>query len=126
MNTSNHKPRLLSDYAWPVAVAAHLLMIAALGALAMQGSVLSGAAALLLLPSLPGLLRRRRYTYQWTCMLLSIYCALWLAEGWYAPATSATAFAVAALAALEFTALALYVRLLNRERPAPAAESNAA
>ncbi|HEY1075417.1 MAG TPA: DUF2069 domain-containing protein [Fontimonas sp.] len=126
MNTVRNSPRLLSDYAWPVAVVTHLLMIAALGALAVQGSVLCGFAALLLLPSLPGLLRRRRYTYQWTCMLLSIYCALWLAEGWYAPAKSAIAFSVAALAALEFTALALYVRLLNRERPAPAAGSDAA
>lgn len=124
MKISSNRQRLLSDYAWPVALLTHLLMIAALGVLAVKGSVLSGAAALLLLPSLPGLLRRRRYTYQWTCMLLSIYCALWLAEGWYAPATSATAFSVAALAALEFTALALYVRLLNRERPAPAAGSD--
>lgn len=120
------RPRLLSDYAWRAAIVAHALLIAALLWVAQQGSVLSGAAALLLLPSLPGLLRRRRYTFQWTCMLVSIYCALWLAEGWYAPAARATAFGVAALAAADFIALALYVRLLNRERIAPAAGSGAA
>lgn len=120
------KPRLLSDMAWRAAVVLHPLLIAALLLVAWSGSVLSAVAALLLLPSLPGLLRRRRYTFQWTCMLVSTYCALWLAEGWYAPATRATAFGVAALAAADFIALALYVRLLNRERPAPAAGSGAA
>ncbi len=122
----NTRQRPLSDYAWIVAVASHLALIAVLMLLATKGSVLSGVAAVVLLPSVSGLLRRRRYTFQWTCMLVSIYCALWLAEGWYAPETQGTAFGVAALAAVEFMALGLYVRLLNRERPAPAAGSDAA
>ncbi len=117
----NAKPRLLSDDAWRAAMFMHLALISALVVLAVQGSSRCWAAALLLLPSLPGLLRRRRYTFQWTCMLVAIYCALWLAEGWYAPATRATAFGVAALAALEFSALGLYVRLLGRERIAAGA-----
>ncbi len=116
MSDTAELKRPLSDYAWIIAVASHLALIAVLMLLATQGSVLSGVAAVILLPALPGLFKRKRYTFQWTCMLVAIYCALWLAEGWYAPDTKGTAFGVAALAAIEFMAAGLYVRLLNRER----------
>ncbi|MDP9141760.1 MAG: DUF2069 domain-containing protein [Pseudomonadota bacterium] len=126
MNSIAPRQVPLSDYAWIIAVVAHLLLMGALVLLAIKGSSLCWFAAAVLLPSVPGLLRRRRYTFQWTCMLVAIYCALWLAEGWYAPDTKGTAFGVAALAAIEFMAAGLYIRLLNRERPAPAAGSRAA
>lgn len=109
--------RPLSLYAKGAGLAAHLLLTLALIA---QGTALSWIAALLLVPPLPGLVRGRLYTYQWASMLVVFYCAIWLAEGWFDPGRRAAAFAVAALAALDFVSLVLYVRLRNREGPARA------
>ena len=110
--------RPLSRYARGAGLAAHVLLIAALAA---QQTTLSWLAALLLVPPLPGLVRERRYTYQWTSMLVVFYCAMWLAEGWMGGDGRLLAFAIAALAAADFVSLVLYVRLRNREAAAPAA-----
>lgn len=106
--------RPLSDYARALALAAHLALIIVL--LNRGGSLLMLFGALLLLVPLPGLLRGREYTHSWASMLVAFYCALWLAEGWAHPAQQIFAFAVAALAALDFVGLVLFVRLRGRER----------
>lgn len=69
----------------------------------------------LLLP-LPGLLRGRDYTHAWATMLLTFYVGGWLAAGYYHPAEKWVSFAIAAIAAAEFTALNLFVRFRARER----------
>ncbi len=82
-------------------------------------------AFVLLLP-LPGLLRGREYTHAWASMLVAFYCALWLAEGWAELSARGPAFTLAALAALDFVSLVLYVRLRARERTAQTAGSGVA
>ena len=52
MNQPLNGPPLLSDWAWRASIVAHALLVVALLWVAQQGSVLSGVAALLLLPSL--------------------------------------------------------------------------
>lgn len=110
--------RPLSQYARALALAAHLALIVVL--LHHGGTLLTTLAALLLLAPLPGLLRGREYTHGWASMMVSFYCALWLAEGWAHPAEQRFAFAIAGLAALDFVGLVLYVRLRARERQAGA------
>ncbi len=112
--------RPLSEYAKGAALIAHVLLMLALVA---QNSALSWLAALLLVPPLPGLVRGRLYTYQWACMLVAFYCALWLAEGWFEVRGRGLAFGIAALAASDFVSLVLYVRLRRREGPGPGAAS---
>lgn len=115
--------RPLSEIAKGAALVAHVLLMLLL---ATQGSSLSWLGALLLALPLPGLLRGRLYTYQWACMLVAFYSALWLAEGWFDPRGRLLAFAIAALAAADFVSLVLYVRLRGREETGPAARSAAA
>ncbi|QHS09162.1 DUF2069 domain-containing protein [Sinimarinibacterium sp. NLF-5-8] len=105
--------RRLSLWAQWVGVLAHgaLLLL-----LVLRGSVLAYCAAAILLIPLPGLLRGRRYTYQWASMLLAIYCALWLAEMWSNLPGRAAALLLASLSAVEFVSLVLFVRLQDRER----------
>lgn len=110
--------RPLSQYAKGIGLAAHLLLMLALVA---QSSTLAWLAALLLVPPLPGLVRGRLYTYQWASMLVVFYCAMWLAEGWFDRGARSLAFAIAALAAVDFVSLVLFVRWRKREAPAPAA-----
>lgn len=107
----------LSRVARVAALVTHLLLILLL---VLQGSNLTWVGAGLLLLSLPGLWLGKVYTYQWTCMLIAVYCALWLAEGWADREGRGAAFMIAAVAAAEFVSLVLYVRLLGRERSAPA------
>ncbi|SFF43320.1 Uncharacterized membrane protein [Fontimonas thermophila] len=118
-----YRQRPLSRYARALAVTAHTLLLLALMA---RGSSLSWLGALLLAVSLPGILRGRIYTYQWSSMLIACYCALWLAEGWADPARRVVAFAIAGLAAADFIGQVLYVRWRNREETGRAAASGAA
>lgn len=110
--------RPLSDYAKGAALTAHIALMLLLVA---QGGTLAWLGALLLVPPLPGLLRGRIYTYQWTSLLLTFYCALWLAEGWGSTQGRWPAFGLAAVAAADFVSLVLYVRLRRREAPVPKA-----
>ena len=73
----------------------------------------------LLLP-VPGLLRGRDYTHAWATMLLTFYVGGWLAAGYYNPAQKWISFGIAALAAVDFAALNLYVKFRARERSAQA------
>ncbi|MDB5969640.1 MAG: hypothetical protein JWQ90_2090 [Hydrocarboniphaga sp.] len=110
---SNNRP--LSFYARVVAIAAHLLLIL----LMLMGSR-GGTGALLILPLLlpiAGIIRGRAYTYSWACMLVVFYAAGYLASGYAQPMHKWSAFFLASIAALDFVALVLYVRLLARERP---------
>ncbi|WP_428312436.1 DUF2069 domain-containing protein [Hydrocarboniphaga sp.] len=107
--------RPLSFYARVVAIASHLLLIV----LMLIGSR-GGSGALLVLPLLlpiAGIIRGRAYTYSWACMLVVFYAAGYLASGYAQPMQKWSAFFLASIAAIDFVALVLYVRLLARERP---------
>jgi uncharacterized membrane protein len=69
--------RLLSPLARGVALAMHALLIA--GIALWSGRTLGYVFAALLLPSVPGLVRGRPYTYAWSSLLLTFYCAALLA-----------------------------------------------
>ena len=74
------------------------------------GSWLVLKAALLLLP-LPGILRARRYTYQWASMFILGFFAEGVMRGWADSGLSSTfGWAQAALCALFFTSVLAFVR----------------
>ncbi len=112
--TKGPKRVVMNTVKWTHAVmlALHLALITSL-MLAAQ-SLLGIIAALLLLLPLPGLLRGRAYTAAWASMGLTFYCALLLAEGYANPAQQTPAFALATLAAADFVALILFVRISAR------------
>lgn len=91
-----------------------------------QFSALGAAAAVILLLPLRSLMRGNTYTAGWVSMLVVIYCAFLLADAYAHPQNKLVSIALAALAALNFLSLILYVRLRARERsaqpPAAAAE----
>jgi uncharacterized membrane protein len=74
----------------------------------------------LLLP-LHGLWQGRRYTYAWSSMLLTFYCAGLLAEIYMRPAQAPLLRALATVSALEFVSLILFVRARAAETRAAAA-----
>lgn len=122
MNTPmTQKPMPVRVVRWLV-LGAHLLLILLL---MLKGSALSLLAGLLLLAPLPGLLKGRSYTHAWASMMLAIYCALLLSDGYARPQGQYQAFGLAALAALEFVALMLYVRFSARASLAQRAGSGA-
>lgn len=113
----------LSRWAYFAAIGSHLLLIVLM--LVRDGF---GASTLLVLPlllPLPGLLRGREYTYGWASMLLTFYVGSYLASGYAEPAQKWAAFGIAAVAAIDFVSLALYVRLGQRERAGSAARTAA-
>ncbi|HWU68712.1 MAG TPA: DUF2069 domain-containing protein [Stenotrophobium sp.] len=116
--------RLISPRLRMAALLFHLLLIAVL-ALDSGWSVRLLQVLPLLLP-LPGLLRGRVYTFKWATMLLTFYVAGWLAAGTMQPAQKWLCFGIAALAALDFVALNLFVRFQARERIARTAASGVA
>ncbi len=78
-----------------------------------------GTGSLLALPlvlPLPGILRGRRYTYSWACMMLAFYAAGYLSAGYADPLHKWKSFSIASVAAVDFVALVLFVRFLARER----------
>lgn len=106
--------RPLSFYARAIAIAAHLALIV-LMLIGSQG----GSSALLVLPLLlpiAGIIRGRAYTYSWACMLVVFYAAGYLASGYAQPMHKWSTFFLASIAAVDFVALVLYVRLLAREK----------
>lgn len=110
--------RPLSVWMRRVALLSHLALI-----VAMVGVSEPVAAMVLILPlllPLPGLIRGRDYTHAWATMLLAFYVGGWLAAGYYNPAQKWISFGIAALAAVEFAALNLYVKFRARERSARA------
>ena len=117
-----------SEWARRVALACHLALIAAIAIRSGWGVPLLLVAPLLL--PLPGLLRGRDYTFAWATMLLVFYVGGYLAAGHADPAGKWACFGIAALAALEFVSLCVYVKARSRERamlmalssPAPSAQ----
>jgi uncharacterized membrane protein len=105
--------RPLSAYLLALAVAAHLALIVLL--IVTSSSKLGLLAALLLFAPLPGMLRGSRYVHGWASMLLIVYCALLLANGYAQPRTQGLMFGLATLAALDFCGMVLYVRFNARE-----------
>lgn len=100
----------------PIALTCHLALI--VGLTAWSPTSLGALAALVLFAPLPGLLRGNLRTFAWSAMLLAFYCAFLLADGWARPQGRTAAFALGAVAALEFVALNLYVRVTARARTA--------
>lgn len=114
----------LSLWARRVTVVSHLLLIAVI---AMRAGW--GVPMLLVLPllfPLPGILRGRDYTFAWATMLLVFYVGGYLAAGHANPAEKWACFGVAALAALEFVSLSVYVKARSRERAYLKAQSEQA
>lgn len=72
--------------------------------------LLSALALLPLLPSLPGLFRQQPRSGGWACLLVSIYCALLLADVYMHPSQRLPLMALAVLAAADFIALSLWVK----------------
>jgi uncharacterized membrane protein len=111
----------LSRYAQIAALVLQIGLIA--GLVAWCGPLPGLLLALPLLAPLPGLWRRRTYTAAWASMLLVFYVAGLLAEGVAQPQRRAVGSALSVVAALDFVALLLFVRLSARERAAPAART---
>ena len=114
MSAQSRRP--LSALMRTLALAAHLALIAAL--LFVDRSPLTVLGALLLLAPLRGMWRGRLYTCAWASMLLAIYCALLLADGYARPQVQLKAFLMAGLAAADFVGLVLFVRFSAREAAA--------
>lgn len=113
----------LSRLALTVALASQLALIVGL---AWWCGLAAGAAlGAPLIVSLLLLLRARPYTAGWSTMLVVFYVALLLAEGVAVPARRTVSEILAALAALDFTALVLFVRLTAREASATRTEPSA-
>ena len=111
----------LSEWARIAALLLHVLLIA--GLIAWCGWLPGILLSLPLLTPLPGLLRRRTYTAGWTSMLLVFYVAGLLAEGVAVPGRRSIGTALSVVAALDFVAVVLFVRLASRERQALAAQT---
>lgn len=107
-----------------VALAAHALLIA--GVALRDPSALSTVLAAILCLPLPGLWRGRSYTYAWSSMLIAFFVAGYLADGYARPDTRLSAFAMAGIAAIDFLAVMLFVRVSAREAAAAAAAAPAA
>lgn len=107
-----------------IALAAHGLLI--VGVALRDPSALSLVMAAILCLPLPGLWRRRAYTYAWSSMLIAFFVAGYLADGYARPATRLSAFAMASIAAIDFVAVMMYVRVSARERAAASASASAA
>ncbi|MGH8517777.1 MAG: DUF2069 domain-containing protein [Panacagrimonas sp.] len=112
-----------SDRVRLVALAAHGLLI--LGVALRDPSALSAVMVLILCLPLPGLWRARIYTYAWSSMLIAFFVAGYLADGYARPATRGAAFAMASIAALDFVAVMMFVRISAREEAAAAARAPA-
>ena len=105
---------VLSRWAYRVTVASHLALIVVI---ALRSGW--GVPMILVLPllfPLPGLLRGRDYTFAWSTMLLVFYVGGYLAAGHANPAEKWACFGVAAVAALEFVSLSVYVKARSKER----------
>ncbi|NGY06857.1 DUF2069 domain-containing protein [Solimonas terrae] len=109
-------PRMLSVYMRVTALVAHLALIVLL--IATSTSKLGLCAGLLLFAPLPGMLRGSRYVHAWASMLLVVYCALLLANGYAQTQTQSLMFLLAGLAAIDFTGMVMYVRFGTREAEA--------
>ena len=109
---------LLSPWMQRLALLSHLALMVSMGLVSKPIIALLLIAPLLL--PLPGIIKGRDYTYAWATMLLAFYVGGWLAAGYYNPAQKWISFGIAALAAVDFAALNLFVKFRARERSAQA------
>ena len=106
--------RPLSQWAWAAAILFHFVLA---NGLWIWAGLLPGL--LLVLPlaaAIPGLVRRSSYTAGWLTLLLVLYVAGLLSEGFSIPSRRTIAIGFSSVAMFEFVALVLFVRLLARER----------
>ncbi|HWU35399.1 MAG TPA: DUF2069 domain-containing protein [Methylovorus sp.] len=90
------------------------------------GSMLIWKAAFLL-PALFGVLRGKRYTYQWSCMFILFYFTEGCVRAWADSGLSASlALVEVALTLVFFSCAIFYARLTRPSRIAPAASTSAA
>jgi len=95
-----------------VVLAMHAALLLALPAwLGLTGALLD----LPLLLALPGLWRRRAYTYKWSSLLVLPYIGGFLTEAFAGPHSRYPALLLAGVAVVEFCAVVLYVRLHARK-----------
>ena len=104
---------MLSPFMWQLAVASHAGLIVAVAL--RDFSALSLFLAAILLPPLPGIVRRKTYTCAWASMLVAFYVAGYLAAGYTEPEKRLGAFLMAGLAAADYVSLVLFVRFRARE-----------
>jgi uncharacterized membrane protein len=106
--------RPLSWWAWAVAIICHFVLV---NGLWVWTGLLPGL--LLVLPlaaAIPGLTRKSKYTAGWMSLLIVIYIAALISEGFAIPSRRMVATILSTVAMFEFIALVLFVRLLARER----------
>ncbi len=108
--------RPLSFWAWVCAVVAH--MVLANGLWVWTGLLPGLLVVLPLAAAVPGLIvKRSTYTAGWMTLLLVLYVAGLLSEGFSIPSRRTLAAVFASVAMIEFIALVLFVRLTAREKP---------
>lgn len=107
---------MLSTRMWQVAVATHSALIVAVAL--RDFSALSLFLAVVLLPPLPGIIRKKSYTCAWASMLVAFYVAGYLAAGYSQPHDRFGPFLMASLAAADYVSLMLFVRFRARETAA--------
>jgi uncharacterized membrane protein len=105
-------PRPVSAWARRATLALHAAVMVGLVA---TGGRLGGLLAMPLLAPLPGLWRGRPYTYAATSLFVVLYAGGFLMEASTHAARRPVALALATLAALEFCALVIFVRLRGVE-----------
>lgn len=91
-----------------VSLACHALLLAGLP---LAAGVTGGLLALPLLAPVRGLWLGRAYTYAWCSMLIVFYTGAFLMEASFQPARRPLALLFALVAAVEFCALVLFVRV---------------
>jgi uncharacterized membrane protein len=99
----------------------HLMLV--VGIVVRDETALGWVIASLLLLPLPGIARGRTYTCAWASMLVGFYVAGYLAAGYARPQEKFGAFLLAAIAALDYLSLMLFVRISGRVRAALAARA---
>ena len=111
----------LSEWARIAALTCHVLLM--VGLIAWCGWLPGVLLCLPLLAPLPGLLRRNTYTAGWASMLIVFYVGGLMAEGVAVPGRRSIGTTLSVVAALDFVAMVLFVRLTARERQASAAQT---
>jgi uncharacterized membrane protein len=115
---------LLSTPILRLATALHLLFAAGLFYLMVQGQPTVGRVLIATVVGLPlwvvavGLFRQHLYTCKVATLLLSFYVPALLVEAYMFSSQRLAFTALATVAALDFTALMLYVRFVGREKAA--------
>ena len=98
----------MSKRIWILALLSHLLLIVLVAW--REASALGWVISALLLLPLPGLIRQNTRTAAWASMLVMFYVAGYLGAGYADASARWSAFAMAALAGVEYLSLLMFVR----------------